>query len=147
MLELPSWKVWGFQLTKAIRRYKFGFVFGVALCITSCMMIAFTIWKAWSEISSNTDPLSAFWHFLWVGEIDLIPGVEFKLTYLVILAGALLCLGVGVIAFSRQWFFLPGTTMKLQCPFCKKLWKAGFNRGQILCPHCRHLIHPRIVEE
>ena len=147
MLELPNWKLWDFQLTKAIRRYKFGYVFGVVLCIIGCMLITFAVWKAWPEISSNANPLSAFWDFLWVEEIDLIPSVEFKLTYLVVLAGALLCLGVGVIAFSRQWFFLPGKTMKLQCPFCKKLWRAGYNRGQVLCPHCRHLVHPRTVEE
>lgn len=139
--------MWDLQLTKAIRRYKFGYVFGVVLCIISCMVIAFAVWKTWPEISGNVNPLSAFWDFLWVEEIDLVPGVEFKLTYLVVLAGALLCLGVGVIAFSRQWFFLPGKTMKLQCPFCKKFWRAGYNRGQVLCPHCRHLVHPRIIEE
>ena len=110
-------------------------------------MITYAVWKAWPEISGDGNPLSAFWDFLWVEEIDLVPSVKFKLTYLVIHGGALLGLGVGVIAFSRQWFFLPETTMKLQCPFCKKFWRAGYDRGQILCPHCRHLVHARIVEE
>ena len=147
MPNLPNWKTWESQLTKTIRRYKFGFVFGVMLCITGCMLISYAVWKGWSEISNSTNPLSAFWDFLWIENIDLIPIVEFRLVYLVVLAGAILCLGVGVIAFSRQWFFLPGKTMKLQCSFCKKFFKAGYNTGQVLCPHCRHLVHPRIVEK
>jgi len=139
--------VWDLQLTRAIRRYRFGYVFGVVLCVVSCMVFVFVVWRGWSVISGNANPLSVFWDFLWAEEIALVPSVEIKLMYVVVLAGGLMFLGVGVIAFSRQWFFLPGKTMKLQCPFCKKFWRAGYNSGQVLCPHCRHLVHPKIAEE
>lgn len=146
-MSFTTAKVWDLQLTRAIRRYRFGYVFGVVLCVVSCMVFVFVVWRGWSVISGNANPLSVFWDFLWAEEIALVPSVEIKLMYVVVLAGGLMFLGVGVIAFSRQWFFLPGKTMKLQCPFCKKFWRAGYNSGQVLCPHCRHLVHPKIAEE
>lgn len=69
----------------------------------------------------------------------------FKLISLVILAVVALVSGVAVFMFSRQWFYLPEGRLNLQCPFCKRFWVADSDRGQVLCPHCRHLVHPKLI--
>lgn len=129
-----------------IRRYKLGYIVSATLCLIGLIALLVVLWKTWPQLSSNPNPLSAFWNSLWEEQLSLIPGVQFKLLYFIILAAATLISGAAMFAFSRQWFFLPGKTMRLQCPFCKKYWKASYDRGQILCPHCRHLVHPRITE-
>jgi hypothetical protein len=103
-------------------------------------------WTAYTEILDTADFLSAFWGFIWSEELGSASGIRFKPVFLLILAAATLVSGVAVFAFSRQRFFLPGKTMKLQCPFCRKQWAASYDRGQVLCPHCNHLVHPRILE-
>ncbi len=105
------------------------------------------LWNAWPSVTSSAEPLSAFWAFLWEEQLNIISGIEFKMMYLVILAAVAIPSGIAVLMFSRQWFFLPGRTISLQCPFCKKLWHASYDRGQVLCPHCHHLIHPKMIEE
>ncbi len=134
-------------MKRTIRRYKLGYVLGATLCFIGLTALSVVMWRAWPEISLNADPVSAFWTFLWAEQLSLFPGVEFKFVYLIILAVATLSSAVIVFAFSRQWFSLPTLSMKLQCPFCKKYWRVSYNAGQVLCPHCRHLVHPKRVEE
>lgn len=131
---------------RTIRRYKLGYIVGATLCLIGLIALLVVLWRAWPQLSSNPNPIAAFWNSLWEEQLSLIPGVQFKLLYFIILAAATLISGAAVFAFSRQWFFLPGRIMRLQCPFCKKYWKTSYDRGQILCPHCRHLVHPRITE-
>ena len=130
-----------------VRRHKLGYVLGATLCFIGLTIFLIVLWKAWPKLSSEADPMSAFWAFLWEEQLILTHDIEFKLAYFVILAVATLISGIAVLMFSRQKFFLPGKTMKLQCPFCKKKWRAGYPRGQVTCPHCRHSVHPRMIEE
>lgn len=134
-------------MKRTIRRYKLGYALGATLCFIGLVALAVVLWKAWYEVSSAADPTSAFWALLWTEQLSLLPGIEFKLMYLMILAAATLSLAAVVFAFSRQWFSLPGVAIKLQCPFCKRQWSARYDRGQVLCPHCNHLVHPRMIEE
>lgn len=135
------------ELRRTIRRYRLGYVLGAILCFIGLAALAVVGWKVWPQISSSVDPVSTFWTFLWEEQLSLIPGVEFKPMYLIVLSGATLTSGAAVLAFSRQWFFLPEEMKKLQCPFCKKQWTASFDRGQVVCPHCNHLVHPRLIEK
>jgi hypothetical protein len=132
-------------LKKAIRRYKLGYALGIALSIIGLMALLVLVWKAWPEASSSPDPLSAFRNYLFTGQLSFIPGVEFQPLYLVILAVLTLGCALAVFLFSRQKFLLPGRTMQLECPFCKKRWDASYDGGQVLCPHCHHLVHPKMT--
>jgi len=134
-------------LRSKVLRYKLGYALAATLCAIGLVALLFVIWKTLPEVSDNTDPVSAFWEYLWEEQLDFIPGVKFKPVYLVILATIMLTAAVGVFAFSRQRLFIPDKTIKLQCPFCKKYWRASYDRGQVLCPHCSHLVHPRMVVE
>ncbi|NIO36455.1 hypothetical protein GTO27_02000 [Candidatus Bathyarchaeota archaeon] len=133
-------------MKRTIRRYKLGYVLGGTLCLIGFASTLFMVWKAWPQISSNPDPLSYLWAFLWEEQLSLVTGVELKLAYFAILAAIMLIAGAIVLMYSRQWFFLPERTMTLRCPFCKKQWLASYDRGQVLCPHCHHLVHPKMVD-
>jgi DNA-directed RNA polymerase subunit RPC12/RpoP len=104
------------------------------------------VWKTWPQISSAENPLSTFLTLLWTENLDLIQGSEFKLVYLIILGDAMLVTGVVVWILSRQWFYLLGKNVWFQCPFCKKKWKSIGDKALVHCPHCRQLVHPRIIE-
>ncbi|HUV98281.1 MAG TPA: hypothetical protein VMW14_02125 [Candidatus Paceibacterota bacterium] len=134
-------------MKKAIRRYKLGYGLGIALSAIGLTALSVLIWKAWPEASSSRDPLSAFWNYLFTGQLSFVPSVEFRPLYLVILAVITLSCALAVFLFSRQKFLLPGRTMQLECPFCKKHWHASYDRGQVLCPHCHHLIHPKMTPQ
>jgi hypothetical protein len=133
-------------LKRIIRRYRLGYVVAATLCSIGLLALSVVLWKTWSQVYSTTNPISTFWDSLWKEQLSLIPGVQFKLAYFMILAAVTLISGIAVFAFSRQGFFLPSNIMRLQCPFCKKYWRASYDRGQVLCPHCRHLVHPRMTE-
>ncbi|UCH31296.1 MAG: hypothetical protein JSV05_07300 [Candidatus Bathyarchaeota archaeon] len=132
-------------MKRKLRRYKFGYVLGTMLAFIGLLIIVMIISRALPEINSSSTPLQAFWDFLWAEELGLFLGVRIQFSFLFILAGAILVLAGAVFAFSKQWFFLPGKNMKLQCPFCKKYWTSTYDRGQVVCPHCRHLIHPKLT--
>ncbi len=133
-------------MEKTIRRHKFGNIVGALFCLLGLIALIAVLWKAWPNLSSNPNPLSAFGNSLWEEQFSLLPGVQIRLIYFTFLGIAMLVIGASIYAFSRQWFFLPGKTMTLQCPFCRKSWKTSYDRGQILCPHCRHLVHPRLTK-
>lgn len=132
---------------RTLRRQKCAYALCLVLCLVGLSVISIAIWKTWEEASSAENPLSAFWSLLWTERLDLIPSIEFKLAYLVILGFAMLFTAVGIWALSRQWFYLPGETVLVQCSFCKKKWTASGDKGLVHCPHCRQLIHPKITEK
>jgi hypothetical protein len=133
------------SLRRTIRRYKLGYVVSGILLFSGFAALFVVAWEIWPELSSNSVSASTLWNLLWIKEMNIVPGLIFNLAYLLIFATATLVSGIIVFLFSRQWFNLPGRTFDLQCPFCNKYWKATFDRGQILCPHCRHLVHPKLV--
>ncbi len=130
---------------RTLRRYRFGYSISAILILIGLASITVTIWKAWSQLSSSNEPLNTLWTFIWTEEVDTGLGIQFKTIYLIILAAAAFVAASFMLAFSRQWLFLPSEVKNLQCPFCKKYWRSTYDRGQMLCPHCRHLIHPKLV--
>ncbi len=135
------------MMEKAIRRYRLGYILGISFCVIGLMALLMLIMNAWPETSASSDPFSAFWTYLWAGQFSLFSAVEFKPLYLLILATIMLSSATAIFFFSRQKFLLPGKTIRLQCPFCKKHWHARYDRGQVLCPHCQHLVHPKMALE
>jgi DNA-directed RNA polymerase subunit RPC12/RpoP len=79
--------------------------------------------------------------------LDIVPGLQFKLVYLVALGDALLISGVIVGVLSVQRFYLPGKVVWYRCPFCYKDWKSSGTKALIHCPHCRQLVHPTMIEK
>ncbi|MGB9134775.1 MAG: hypothetical protein WCC63_04220 [Candidatus Bathyarchaeia archaeon] len=130
-----------------IRRYRLGYALGAVLCLIGIVSLLAVAWKAYEGMATTDDPMYVFWSFIWKEELGSLMGIQFKPVFLLILAAVTLVSGGAVFAFSRQRFFLPGKILKLQCPFCRKYWTASYDRGQVLCPHCNHLIHPKIIEK
>jgi len=135
------------MMTKILRRQKSGYALSLILCLVGLTALFVALWKTWSKVSSAQNPSSVFWTILWREQLDFIPGIEFKLAYLVILGTVMLISGLIVLALSRQWFHLPaGQTVLFQCPFCKKQWKAHKSQELVNCPYCRQQTYPRMVE-
>ena len=132
---------------RTLRRYRFGYAVSTIFMLIGLMAVMYTVWNAWPQIESSNTPLDAFWTFIWTEEISIGLGIYFKAVYLIILASLAFVAAFAVLIYSRQWLFLPSQNRTLQCPFCKRRWKSTYDRGQILCPHCRHLVHPKLVRE
>jgi hypothetical protein len=135
------------SLKRTLRRYRLGYILSAILCLIGLISLSIVILKSWPQMGSSSDFFSAFWVSLWEENLSLIPGLEFRLAYFLILSVATFVSAVAVFMFSRQSFLLPGKAFRLQCPFCKKFWRASYDRGQVLCPHCHHLVHPRMTEQ
>ncbi len=135
------------KLKKTIRRYTFGYVLGIALCIAGVAALFFVLWEVLPLMSTDAEPWSGFWTALWEENINLHPSISVKLMYFLVLAAAMVISGAAVLAFSRQRFALPDRLMRVECPYCRKQWQIGYNPGRILCPHCQHLVHPKMVRE
>jgi DNA-directed RNA polymerase subunit RPC12/RpoP len=106
-----------------------------------------TLWKTWPQVSSAKDPFSTFLTLLWTKSLDIVPSLEFKLVYLVVLGDAMLISGVIVGVLSVQRFYLPGKVVWYRCPFCHKDWKSSGIKALVHCPHCRQLVHPTMIEK
>lgn len=131
-----------------IRRSKFGYALTAVFFLAGIVAILIVLSETWPQVSSSSEPLSAFWEALWVMELAPVPGINLKLIALAVFSAAMLSTGVAVLLFSRQWFFLPGERVTLQCSFCKKVWKAKhYPEGRALCPHCHHQVPAAIAAE
>jgi hypothetical protein len=133
-------------MKRILRRQRSGYALALTLCLIGVAAILVTLWKTWPQASSAQDPVSTFWALLWTKSLELIPGIEFQLAYLTILGVVSIAVGIVVWILSRQWFFLPGETVLLQCPFCKKTWRSIRDKALVHCPHCRQLVHPTMAE-
>jgi hypothetical protein len=132
---------------KILRMQKPAYALGLLLCLLGIIALLATLWKTWPQVSSVKDPFSTFLALLWTEKLDLIPGLEFKLVYLVVFGDVMLIAGVVVCVFSVRWFYLPGKTVWYQCPFCKKDWRSSGDKALVHCPHCRQLVHPIMIEK
>jgi hypothetical protein len=132
---------------RILRRQRSAYALSLVLALAGITALLITLWKTWPQISSVNDPFSTFLALLWTEKLDFIPGVEFKLIYLVVLGDAMLISGVVVYVLSVQWFYLPGRVVWYQCPFCHKDWKSSGTKALIHCPHCRQLVHPTLIEK
>ncbi len=83
---------------------------------------------------------------MWTRKLQIVSGFEIELVYVFVSAIALFVVGFIVFGLSREWFLLAGKSVWLECPFCKKRWRAGPEKALGLCPYCRQLVHPRLVD-
>ena len=132
-------------MKRIIRRKKSGYALGFTLCFIGLIVLFAMLWEAWPSISNSSDVFSAFWSYLWTKQFDFGVGVSLKLIDLTIIGGAVLILGILVLAFSRQVFSVSAKeNVLLKCPYCKNHWKASRASGYAECPHCRQFIQPTV---
>jgi DNA-directed RNA polymerase subunit RPC12/RpoP len=134
-------------MTRILRRQKCAYALSLILCLLGLAAMFAALRITWSEVSSAENPTSVFWTLLWREQLDFIPGVKFKLAYLTILGAVMIVSGLVIWALSRQSFYLPEETVLFQCPFCKNKWRASRDKGLVQCPHCSHLVHPKMIEK
>jgi len=134
-------------MKKILRTQKSAYVLSLTLCLMGITALFVTVWLTWPRISTSENAFSTYLSLLWTEKLALISGFEFKLIYLVILGDVLLVSGVMVWVLSRQWFLLPGKTVWFQCPFCNKKWRSIEDKALVHCPHCRQLVHPKMIEK
>lgn len=135
-------------MSRILRKQKSGYALSLVLCLIGLTALFVALWKTWPEVSSASNPFSAFWALLWREQLDFTPSIGFKLAYLVILGTVMLVSGAVILVLSRQWFYLPaGEVVLFQCPFCKKQWRGHKNQELVNCPHCRQQTYPRMVEK
>lgn len=132
---------------KVLRRQKSGYVLSLLLCSVGVATLLATLWRIWPQVSSARDPFSTFLTLLWTENQNLVPGIGFKLVYLVVLGDAMLVAGVLVYVLSVQRIFLPGRVVWYRCPFCNKDWRSSGTKALVHCPHCRQLVHPTMIEK
>lgn len=134
-------------MKRILRRQKSGYALGFLLLFFGLSALFWIFWKTWPDVSTANNPFSVFWQSLWNETLDFIPGVEFKLVYPLVFASAMLVAGFIVFGLSRKWFMLGGKNSLLQCPWCRKRWRTSPDKALVLCPHCRQLVHPLLVDE
>jgi hypothetical protein len=103
-------------------------------------------WKAWTNVSASSDVLSSMWSYILTAQVNIASGITVRLSYLSIMGAVFLILGVVIIAFSRQIFYLSGESVLLQCPYCKNQWRTSRAKGWAECPHCRQFVQPQVTK-
>ncbi|MEM0357508.1 MAG: hypothetical protein QXL77_03945 [Candidatus Bathyarchaeia archaeon] len=133
-------------MKKILRKQRSIYAFSLFLILAGMVALASVLWKTYPRLSVSQNPLSTFLSLLWEENINVLNLITFKLIYLVIFGDIALVLGFVLWLLSRQWFTVPGKTTWYECPFCRKKWKAVGDKALVHCPHCRQLVHPKIVE-
>ena len=132
----------GCLMKRIIRRKKSGYALGFILCFVGLIVLFAVLWEAWPNVSNSPDVFSALWSYLLTKQFDFGVGVSLKLIDLTIIGGAVLVLGIFVLALSRKVFSVSGENVLLKCPYCKNHWKASRASGYAECPHCRQFVQP-----
>jgi len=132
---------------RIIRTKQSGQILGCLLCLLGFVALLVVFWKAWPNVLGSTNVLSQLWSEILVGQINLASIVTLKFVYLTVIGTVLLILGVMVLAFSRQVFYVSSSSTQLQCPYCKNQWKARRGMGWAECPYCRKFIQPQTVKK
>ncbi len=134
-------------MKQILKKQKSAYALSLMLCFVGTVALLATLWITWPTVSSAENPFSAYSALLWTEKLNLIPGLEFKLIYLVVLGDVMLISGVVIWVLSREWFLLPGKIVWYQCTFCKKKWRASGDKALVHCPHCRQLVHPKMIKK
>ena len=131
-------------MRRVIRRKLSGEVLGALLFLIGLGILFAVLLKAWSSVNGSSNFLSALWTYILSEQISLLETVTLRLSYLSAMAAIFLTLGIVVLGFSRQVFYLSGESVVLTCPYCKNTWKARRAVGWAECPHCRKFIQPQV---
>ena len=129
------------------KKKKSGYALSFTLWFFGLAALSWIFWRTWPDVSAANNSFSVFWESLWNETLDFIPGVEFKLAYLMVFGSAMLVTGFIVFGLSRKWFLVGGRKSLLQCPWCKKRWRTSPDKALVHCPYCRQLVHPVLTEE
>jgi len=133
-------------MRRIIRRQLSSHVLGILLCLVGLGILLAVFWKAWTNVSASSDVLSSMWSYILTAQVNIASGITVRLSYLSIMGAVFLILGVVIIAFSRQIFYLSGESVLLQCPYCKNQWRTSRAKGWAECPHCRQFVQPQVTK-
>jgi len=131
-------------MRRVIRRKLSGQVLGALLFIVGLGIFFAVFLKAWSSVSASQNFLSAMWEYILTEEVNVASLVTLKLSYVSVMAVVFLVLGIVVLGFSRQIFYVSSESVWLQCPYCKNSWRARRAVGWAECPHCRKFVQPQV---
>lgn len=131
-------------MRRVIRRKLSGEVLGALLFLVGLGILFAVLLKAWSGVNGSSNFLSSLWTYVLTEQINLLETVTLRLSYLSVMAAIFLTLGIVVLAYSRQVFYLSGESVTLICPYCRNNWKARRAVGWAECPHCRKFIQPQV---
>lgn len=133
-------------MKRVLRKQRSVYAFSLFLILAGVLALATALWKTYPKFSVSQSPLPTFLSLLWEETVNIADLITFKLVYLVVFGDVALVSGFILWLLSRQWLTVPGKTIWYECPFCKKRWKAIGDKALVHCPHCRQLVHPKIVE-
>lgn len=128
---------------RVIRRKLSGEVLGALLLLIGLGILFGVLLKAWSSVNGSSNFLSALWTYILNEQVNILQAITLKLSYLGALAVIFLILGIVILGFSRQVFYLSGESVLLTCPYCRNSWKARRAMGWAECPHCRKFVQPQ----
>jgi hypothetical protein len=136
-------------MRRVIRRQLSSHVMGILLCLLGLSLLFAVLYKAWAGVSASnsSDLLSSMWSYILTAQLKLGSIVMLRLSYLSIMGTIFLVLGIIVLAYSRQVFYLSGESVLLQCPYCKNQWRTSRAKGWAECPHCRQFIRPQVAKK
>ncbi len=130
-------------MRRVIRRKLSGEVLGALLLLIGLGILFGVLLKAWSGVNGSSNFLSALWTYILNEQVNILQAITLKLSYLGALAVIFLILGIVILGFSRQVFYLSGESVLLTCPYCRNSWKARRAMGWAECPHCRKFVQPQ----
>ncbi len=131
-------------MRRIIRRKLSGQVLGALLFIIGLSILLGVLLKAWSGVSTSQNFFSDMWTNILAEQVNIGSLAILKLTHVTIIGAVFFVLGIVVLGFSRQIFYVSGESVWLQCPYCKNSWRARRAAGWAECPHCRKFVQPQV---
>jgi len=132
-------------MKKKLRRHATGYLLSALLLFSGLATLFIVLRKTWPVVSQTNNSFSVFWASLLAEKLYLFPGVEFELSHFFILSIVMLICALVVFGLSRQWLPLGLRDSIVECPFCRKHWRTSPDKALGICPHCRQLVHPKLV--
>lgn len=131
-------------MRRVIRRKLSGQVLGALLFTVGLGVLLGVLIKAWVVVSTSQNVLSALWAYILTEQVNIASLAALKLIYVTVIGAVFFILGIVVLGFSRQIFYVSGESVWLQCTYCKNSWRARRAVGWAECPHCRKFVQPQV---
>ena len=131
-------------MRRIIRRKLSGQVLGALLLIVGLSVLLAVLMKAWAGVSTSQDFLSALWAYILTEQVNIASLAVLKLIYVTVMGAVFSVMGIVVLGFSRQIFYVSGESVWLQCPYCKNSWRARRAVGWAECSYCRKFVQPQV---